>query len=260
MGLLARSAPLAVGGNSLSWVKACFVFARFAVGLRKSQGDRGLAIFLKTCNVTLLRYLGNGKRTEPRLVGAAVSQTHSGIPRMIPGAHRKRIRQGDRGVIRLWLSFFTLYRVLKYAGKMNFSTITAPGVVISSRFMREWDAHIVRFRDQLKEMGGPALKTIFVPSRPSRGDDVRQFGDVKHHPVDGMWFPPDGLIRKEILGYTVRCIALMTSSPNTSSEEFDEARKRRLSEGKTEKSDQKKDYGRTVSVINVSKEIGRAHV
>lgn len=241
VGLLIRAAPLIVGGNSLGWVKACFVFSRYVVGLRKSQGDRGLAIYLKTCNVTLLRYLGEEKRTQPRLVGAAVSQTNSGIPRVIPGNHRIRIRQGDRGVIRLWLGFLTLYRVLNFKGKMSFDTITAPGVEIPVLFIKKWDQHVCWFRDQVSSMGGPALKTIFVPSSPSRGGDVRTFGNVRNNEVEGLWCPPGGIIRKEILGYTVRMVALMTSSPNSIKEVKD----------KTKLASLKTNQGSTVSVVNV---------
>lgn len=242
MGLLVRAAPLIVGSNSLGWVKACFVFSRFVIRMRKSQGDRGLAIYLKTCNVTMLRCLGEEKRTQPRLVGAAVSQTNAGLPRVIPGNHRKRIRQGDRGVIRLWLGFFTLYRVLNFKGKMNFSTITAPGVVISDRFMKAWDSHVVWFQARLAEMGGPALKTTFVPSVPPRSpDDIRTFSQVRNNEVDGLWCPPGGVIRKEILGYAIKFVALMTSSPNTHKELKDKTLPKNL----------KTSYGSTVSVINL---------
>nr|QDH88455.1 MAG: RNA-dependent RNA polymerase [Mitovirus sp.] len=245
VGLLVRAAPLIVGSNSLGWVKACFVFSRFVVRMRKFQGDRGLAIYLKTCNVTLLRYLGEEKRTEPRLVGAAVAQTRTGLPRVIPGNHRTRIRQGDRGAIRLWLGFFTLYRVLNFKGKMTFSTITAPGVVISDSFLKAWDRHVMWFQAELAKMGGPALKTIFVPSVSARRpDDIRSFSQVRNNEVEGLWCPPTGIIRKEILGYTIKFIALMTSSPNTHSELKDKTLPKNL----------KTSYGSTVSVINLIKD------
>jgi hypothetical protein len=240
VGLLVRAVPLIVGSNSLGWVKACFVFSRYVVAMRKSQGDRGLALYLKTSTVILMRYLGEEKRIQPRLVGAAVAQTRTGLPRLIPGSHRIRIRQGDRGVIRLWLGFFTLYRVLNFKGKMNFSTITDPGVTIPDSFMKAWDSHVVWFQAQLAKMGGPALRSILVPSRPSKGD-IRDFGDVRHHETEGLWCPPGGVMRKEILGYTVRCIALMTSSPNSSQKVLDP---NKLSSLKT-------NQGSTVSVINV---------
>ena len=245
VGLLVRAAPLIVGAHSLSWVKACFVFSRFAVSMIKSQGHRGLAIYLKTCNVIFLRYLGEEKGTQPRLIGAAVAQSNSGLPRMIPGNHRKRIRQGDRGVIRLWLGFFTLYRVLNFKGKMNFSTITDPGVAIPSSFMKAWDSHIVWFQARLSEMGGPALKTTFVPSSgPRNPGDLRAFSSVRNNPVEGLWCPPNGIIRKEILGYVIKFVALMTSSPNSSKEVKD----------KTKPASLKTNSGSTVSVINIIKD------
>lgn len=241
VGLLVRAAPLTVGSNSLGWVKACFVFSRFVISMRKSQGDRGLAIYLKTCNVTMLQYLGQERRTQPRLVGAAVAQTNSGLPRVIPGNHRKRIRQGDRGAIRLWLGFFTLYRVLNFKGKMSFSTVTAPGVVIPDKFMRDWDRHVVWFQDQLALMGAPALRTTFTMNVPAKVKDIRSFSQVKNHEVEGMWCPPTGKIIKIVLGYSIEFIALMTSSPNTHKALKDKAVPKNL----------KTSYGSTVSVINL---------
>jgi hypothetical protein len=43
---------------------------------------------------------------------------------MIPSLHRKRIRNGERLVIRLWLSLFSLYRILDIPGKIKLNTIT----------------------------------------------------------------------------------------------------------------------------------------
>jgi hypothetical protein len=240
VGLLVRAAPLLVGSNSLGWVKACFVFSRFVIEVRKSQGDRGLAIYLKTCTVVLLRYLGEEKRVQPRLVGAAVTQTNSGIPRVIPGNHRIRIRQGDRGVIRLWLGFFTLYRILNYKGKMSFKTVTDPGVVIPDRFMKAWDSHVVWFQAELARFGANPLRSILVLSSPAK-TGIRSFAQVRNHEGSGKWCPPGGVIRKEILGYTVRCIALMTSSPNSQREALDKAKEKNL----------KSNQGSTVSVINI---------
>jgi hypothetical protein len=223
VGLLVRAVPLIVGGQCLGWVKACFVFARFVTRMKRQNGDRGLALYLKTCNVSLMRYLGEEKRVQPRLIGSAVSQTRSGIPRMIPGNHRLRIKQGDRGVIRLWLGFCTLYRVLNFKGKMSFKTVTAPGVVIPDKFLVEWDVHCGRFTKLLSEFGVSPLRKVVVPSTRSRGD-IRDFGVVANHDDPNIWCPPGGVLKNEILGYVISCVALMTSGPNSSRERLDKSK------------------------------------
>lgn len=157
-GLIVRSTPLVVGGSSLSWVKASFVFSRFAVDFIKVQGHRGLAIYLKAANVSLMRSLAQNKIENPRLAGSAVALSHSGVPRMIPGNHRIRIKQGDKGVIRLWLGFFTLYRVLDFRGKLKFSSIINPGIVLSESLLLHFEEFAPRFRGMIVAKGGRSYK------------------------------------------------------------------------------------------------------
>jgi hypothetical protein len=103
VGLLVRAIPLMMGANSLGWVKATFVFARFVERTVRYQGQRGLALHLKAANVILLRYVSGEPLGNARLAGSAVSCNHSGLPRLIIGNHRLRIKQGEVGVIRFWL-------------------------------------------------------------------------------------------------------------------------------------------------------------
>lgn len=243
VGLLARAVPLVVGTNSLGWVKACFVFSKFVISMKRSQGDRGLAIYLKTCNVLLMQSIGQGKRTQPRLVGAAVACSSSGLPRVIPGNHRQRIRQGDRGAIRLWLGFFTLYRVLDYKGKMSFKTVTDPGVEISSNFISSWTSHCERFRRALEAEGVKPFRSKVVLSRPSKGRDVRDFARIQSVKSESVWCPPDGILKNEILDYNIKLVPLMTSSPNTV----------KVYKGKAKGDEPRlaKDYESSVSVFNI---------
>jgi hypothetical protein len=193
--------------------------------MKRHQGDRGLAIYLKTASVSLMQALGQEKRTQPRLIGAAIAQTRAGLPRVIPGNHRLRIKQGDKGVIRLWLGFFTLYRVLDYRGRMSFETITAPGVEISESFKKEWDKFIPYFVSSLKSFGiSPFQKVAVLQSGAPK--DIRSF-DVskdtsKEHPE--VWCPTGARVVDEILGYVVRYVVLMTSGPNSSRERLDKTK------------------------------------
>jgi hypothetical protein len=221
VGLLVRATPLIVGANSLSWVKAAFVFSKFATSFIAKQGHKGLALHLKAANVSLMRSLA-GKRIEnPRDAGSAVSLNHRGIPRLIPGSHRLRIIQGDLGVIRLWLGFFTLYRVLNFRGKMSMTSVVGEGVWVTSwhrdnfvKFLTE------RFWPCLVVLGVRKFRTDLVPkqNRPDRWysyfmDLVNVAG---HEPVTGSTshLYKDNY-REEMWGYVGKMFPLMTSGPNS---------------------------------------------
>lgn len=138
VGLFVRVIPLIVGSSSTSWVKASIVFARFAVALTKSQGQKGLAMYLKAANLILIRSVSGKKLLNSRDGGMAVAVSHGGLPRLIPASHRARIKGGDLAVIRLWLGLFTLYRVLVFRGKLKLDSILKPGVEIPESLMWSW--------------------------------------------------------------------------------------------------------------------------
>lgn len=49
-----------------------------------------------------------------------------GLPSIIPGDLRLRIRKGDQGAIRLTFTVLSVYRVLKVPGKLKLNSITDP--------------------------------------------------------------------------------------------------------------------------------------
>jgi len=100
--------------------------------------------YLKGCSVLLMQAISGQRLSDPRQLGCAIGRTKSGVPSIIPAVHRKAIRTGDGKALRIWLSFFALYRVLNFPGKLKLSTITAPGPKISSRFMRSWKQHCMK--------------------------------------------------------------------------------------------------------------------
>ena len=221
VGLLVRSVPLIVGANSLSWVKAAFVFSRFVVCFIEKQGHKGLAIYLKSCNVSLMRCLAGNRIVDPRAAGSAVSLNHRGLPRLIPGNHRLRINQGDLGVIRLWLGFFTLYRVLEFRGKMQIQTIIGEGRYVSKYFLEEWFLFIRDvFVKEIISLGGKKFRTDLVPknNRPDRWYEYfMKFVDVTgQNPGTLATFKLyKSNYREELWGYVVRLFPLMKSGPNT---------------------------------------------
>jgi len=221
VGLLVRAVPMIVGANSLSWVKAAFVFSKFVHRFIEKQGHKGLAIYLKACNVSLMRCLA-GKRIEnPRDAGSAISLNHRGLPRLIPGSHRLRINQGDLGVIRLWLGFFTLYRVLDFRGRMQIRTIIGEGRYVSVYWLDEFFLFVRDvFMKEIIRLGGRRYRSDLVPkeNRPSRWYSYfMKFVDVRgQNPGTLATFHLyKSNYREELWGYGVKLFPLMKSGPNT---------------------------------------------
>lgn len=124
--LLVRAVPLIVGGQSRGFVKAVSHFARMVIRIRRHQGDRGLALFLKASQLLIQRLVSGNSLSNPRLAGVAISSTRKGVPRWIPKIHRLRILKGDHSMVSFYLGLCTLYRVLDFKGKLSLSTITNP--------------------------------------------------------------------------------------------------------------------------------------
>lgn len=98
--------------------------------LVKSNGLPWVVKYLKACTVLLMQSTGGHKIKDPRKLGLAVSRTGNGLPRIIPSIWRERIRRGDKKAIRVWLTLFSVYRIISIPGKIKLSTITDPGVCL----------------------------------------------------------------------------------------------------------------------------------
>lgn len=216
-GLLVRVIPLIVGSASTSWVKAATVYARFVVALVRKQGQRGAAVYLKACNLILLRAISGEPLPSTRDAGCAVAVSHGGLPRLIPANHRARIKGGDTSVIRFWLALFTLYRVLVFRGKLSIKTIITPGVEISEDLLWDW-------RDFVNEVFLRYLWDNFKISRFStklvyRSDRTGQIED-KPYPDEYAEFanPADRArswwVIKE-LESKIRRLCILKSGPNS---------------------------------------------
>jgi len=155
-GRLVIVAPLLAGSRSLGWVKATFVFVRTVFVMKQGQGWKGAAMRLKSEKLLLEKWLAGDHVAVPQDLGPAIARTRSGIPRSIPGHHRRRIKSGDKGAIRLWLGLFTLYRVLPFPGKYSVKTIVTPGVTIPEGLMKEWKGFTNLFAFELKTLWGVA--------------------------------------------------------------------------------------------------------
>jgi hypothetical protein len=97
----------------------------------RHQGLRGLVILTKSLYVLTMQAMA-GRQAAPQALGPGVARSRSGLPRIIPRQHRARIRNGDRFLLRLWLSWFSIYRILEIPGKLKLETITQPGRALSN--------------------------------------------------------------------------------------------------------------------------------
>lgn len=107
-----------------STIKFLLTFSRVCSHLVLTQGAPGLVKFLKACSVTFQQNLGGHRVHDCTSLGARVSRTKQGMPRIIPPQFRIRIRQGDTAAIRLTLTLFNLFRVVSFPGELKLSTIT----------------------------------------------------------------------------------------------------------------------------------------
>jgi hypothetical protein len=163
---------LVTGGVSRSWVIQLATFAKFATSLARRQGVRGLVLYLKTCQVLLMQNLpGTLAKHQPRLISkVAVARSADGLPRCIPRFAREQIRRGNVMTLRLWLTFFGIYRILKFAGVLKTQTITEAQPPMSLKFRAEWLAFIwKRFLPGVFEFTGWPMRGLAaskVLSRP----------------------------------------------------------------------------------------------
>lgn len=148
-GLLLRLVPLVFGHLTLSHVKVVWGYAKEVAKLYRAMGSRGTAIYLKTCYLVTQHVVGGMKDRSPWALGANISRTRLGVPRIVNRRHRQLLLKGDVGSIRLWLSLFSLYRVLEFKGQLKLKTITEPGKDIS-RFMPHWEFWVPIFYEKIR--------------------------------------------------------------------------------------------------------------
>lgn len=91
---------------------------------------KGLVIYTKSCNILLMQAVGGYKLSSSHSLGMGIARDRSGFPRVIPREHRILIRGGNKQLLRIWLSWFSIYRVLTFPGTLKLNTITDPGVEI----------------------------------------------------------------------------------------------------------------------------------
>jgi hypothetical protein len=117
---------------------------------------------------------GNPVSDTSLIAKIRTSKTKGGLPRVIPKIHRDEIRRNNVKIIRIYLSLFSLYRVLSYKSVTSLKTIIDPGVEISSDFRKLWLDTSRKFLDRSGWEPSTFRKSL-VPVKPfliSKGSPV----------------------------------------------------------------------------------------
>jgi hypothetical protein len=97
--------------------------------MSKRHGVPYTVKYLKACQLAVQKKiagqpLSSLRELEPDL--ALPRLTKSGLPRFIQLRDRRAIASGSHSVIRMWLTFFSIYRIIKIPVTAKLSTITDP--------------------------------------------------------------------------------------------------------------------------------------
>lgn len=136
---------IAGGSTSLSFIKSTVLLSRELKCILVKQGTKGLTLYLKSASVALQQSVSGYVIKDFTQVGPRPARTRTGLPRIIPSAHRLIIRNKRPGyliLIRFYLSIFYIYRVLEFKGKLKINTITDPGIQFE---MSRYSRHIESF-------------------------------------------------------------------------------------------------------------------
>jgi len=120
------------GGITSAVIRSAVCYVRVLVAVWRHEGMPGVIVKTKTWYVLTMQATAGMKIPSAQALGPSVARTRSGLPRVIPRVIRDRIRRGDKFLLRIWVSWFSIYRVLDMPGKLKLATITDPGVVISA--------------------------------------------------------------------------------------------------------------------------------
>lgn len=93
--------------------------SRQIVRLYKKNGPLFTSRYLKLCNQQFMWYVGSGTSSPPPSLEIPISLTRCGLPRIIPPHYRKMIRGGDAQVIKMVMTIFAFYRIMKVGNKAS---------------------------------------------------------------------------------------------------------------------------------------------
>lgn len=123
---LRRVVYLRDGGITANWTRTALYVGRFVATLQRRQGWRGVVLYFKACHILLLQSVARNPIKDPAPLGQRVKRARSGIPLIIPIKHRQAILSMDKWTIKIWSSFFWLYRVIDIPGNLKLGSIIKP--------------------------------------------------------------------------------------------------------------------------------------
>jgi hypothetical protein len=148
--------------------------------INRKSGKRFVVFYLKACSILLMQAVSKQVvRNNGQLFKAAVARTSTGIPRIIPKAHRMHIRNGSEFHIRFWLSLFSLYRVIECVGLISIKTIISPlPAPISNSFMGEFIESTCDFLriHRVSELTLPEFQPFIIAKRASCSVKPQELG------------------------------------------------------------------------------------
>lgn len=217
---LLRALHLRDGGMTSRWCIATFSYAKYVIRLQRRSGWTYVVKYLKAASVLLQQSASGQRILATQELGAAVSRTRSGIPRIIPHLMRDQIRSGNIWTVRIWLTFLGLYRVIEIPGKLKLHTITAPATV-QPEFLVGWYRFIIELFPIILDLCGKTSSANFwrrtvgrstrncVPPMPSDSSLRAWVDTLAAHWVPVSWkgYPWD---------LKPRLLAILKSSPNSS--------------------------------------------
>lgn len=113
-------------GSSKSDRRSVIDFLKVLQRLNSRNGPTFTIKWLKVQYVNFQQSVGANPLKDLSPLGAWISRSGDGLPRVIPRPDRVLIRSGDTATIRKWITLFGLYRELKCPGVLKLSTITDP--------------------------------------------------------------------------------------------------------------------------------------
>jgi len=134
----------ALGGSiSPNWFRLCALYLKKLNLLKKHGGVPMVVKYLKVSSVIIQQVSGGYKLPCLNGLGMRISRSKSGLPRFIPAYQRKLIMQGNRRIIRFWLTLISVFRDLHYLGELKLNTITNKSTASTDAF--EIKSHIKSF-------------------------------------------------------------------------------------------------------------------
>jgi len=115
--------------KATSRIRLYHKFSTYILVMTKRHGAEFTVKYLKACNLAVSRFLAGDpvhslRELEPDLPLPRL--TKSGLPVIIGTRDRRSLHSGSHRIIRLWLTLFSLYRIILVPAKLKLNTITDP--------------------------------------------------------------------------------------------------------------------------------------